>query len=105
MADALTARSCGLGVGFGVAGKEIGNPSEAFAEIVAEAHRAGLNLVAHGGETGGPESVRGALTALYAQHIGHGVRAIEDPHPIRQLVAAGVVRTVNTDDRRSSRST
>lgn len=126
---ALEARDRGIGVGFGLAGKEIGHPPEAFTEIFAEARRAGLNVVAHGGETGGPDSVRGALTALQAQRIGHGVRAVEDPtlvealcraqvplevspqsnyclgvvahdapHPIRQLVDAGVTCTVNTDD-------
>jgi adenosine deaminase len=39
---------------------------------------AGLKSAPHAGETDGPASVRGALEALGADRIGHGVRAVAD---------------------------
>jgi aminodeoxyfutalosine deaminase len=39
----------------------------------------GLHSAPHAGELAGPESIWGALSALGAERIAHGVRAIEDP--------------------------
>ncbi len=75
---ALRGRERGLFIGLGIGGKEIGHPPEDFAETFAEARRQGLHVVAHAGETAGPESVRGAVEALQAARIGHGVRCLED---------------------------
>jgi len=75
---ALTAKVMGIGIGMGIGGKEIGYPPEIFRDIFAEARQQGLHVVAHGGETGGAESIHGALQTLKAERIGHGVRAIED---------------------------
>ena len=80
----------------------------------------------HAGEHAGPESVWGAIRALAAERIPHGVRAVEDPalvsylvehqialdvcptsnvrlgvHPSlaeHRLMAAGVPMTINSDD-------
>lgn len=46
----------------------------------------GLHSVPHAGETAGPESIWGALRALGAERIGHGVRSIEDPKLVEFLV-------------------
>ncbi len=66
-------------VALGLGGPEVGNPPELHAEAFARARAAGLPGVPHAGETVGPESIRGALDALGAQRIGHGVRCLEDP--------------------------
>ena len=83
----------------------------------------------HAGEVAGPASVRGALDALGADRLRHGIRAVEDPgllreiaerrvvldvcpisnlrtravasldeHPLPQLVAAGALCSISTDD-------
>ncbi|MDQ1509464.1 MAG: adenosine deaminase, partial [Actinomycetota bacterium] len=50
----------------------------------------GLLSVPHAGELAGPESVIGALDALGADRIEHGVRAIEDPALVRRLADSDV---------------
>jgi adenosine deaminase len=65
-------------IGFGLGGSEAGHPPEWFADAFALAREAGLHSVPHAGEGAGPESVWGALRALGAERIGHGVRSIED---------------------------
>jgi aminodeoxyfutalosine deaminase len=66
-------------VGFGLGGTETGHPPEWFSDAYAVARDAGLHSVPHAGEIAGPESVWGAIQALEAERIGHGVRSIEDP--------------------------
>jgi adenosine deaminase len=119
----------GLFIGLGVGGPEVGHPPEDFTDTFADARRQGLRVVAHAGETEGAQSVKGALRALKAERIGHGVRSLEDanvvaelrerqtpvevspqsnyclgvarrdqPHPIRQMIDAGLNCSVNSDD-------
>jgi aminodeoxyfutalosine deaminase len=66
-------------VGFGLGGPEKGHPPEAFADAYAAAREAGLHSVPHAGEVDGPASVWGAIRALGAERLGHGVRSSEDP--------------------------
>ena len=66
-------------VGLGLGGTEVGHPPEWFADAYATAREAGLHSVPHAGEIVGPESVWGAIRALRAERIGHGVRSVEDP--------------------------
>ena len=87
----LAAERAGAGmVGFGLAADEARFPPEPFAKAFAIAREAGLKSVPHAGEHGGPDSVRGALDALGAQRIAHGVRAFEDPELVRRIAAEGV---------------
>jgi adenosine deaminase len=72
-------------VALGLGGDEAGHPPEKFAEAFALAEEAGLPSVVHAGETGGPESIWGALDTLKAVRIGHGVRCLEDPTLVREL--------------------
>jgi adenosine deaminase len=72
-------------VAFGLANDETGFPPEPFAEAFAIARDAGLLSTPHAGELEGPDSIRGALDALGANRIQHGVRAIEDPDLVRRL--------------------
>ena len=70
----------------GLAGTEAGYPPEPFAPWFERARSAGLHSVPHAGEMAGPESIWGALSALGAERIAHGVRAAEDPTLIDYLV-------------------
>ena len=72
-------------VALGLAGAEAGAPPEPFAPYFERARRAGLHSAPHAGEHAGPESIWGALTALGAERIAHGVRAIEDPALVSYL--------------------
>jgi len=47
----------------------------------------GLHSFPHAGEHAGPTSIRGALEALGAERLAHGVRAIEDPALVAELAA------------------
>ena len=99
-----------------------------FAPAYAHAARIGLGRTAHAGESSGAEGVRDAIERLGVSRIDHGVRCAEDPkvlgmvmdgnitlnvcltsnctllysgldaHPIKELAAAGVRFTINTDD-------
>jgi adenine deaminase len=73
---------------------EVGNPPERFAAVFARAREEGFLTVAHAGEEGPPAYVRGALDALGALRIDHGVRALEDPDLVRRLVAEQIPLTV-----------
>lgn len=74
-----------LFIGLGVGGIEVGYPPKQFASIFAEAREQGLHVVAHAGETAGPESIWGALRSLKAERIGHGIRALESTDLIDYL--------------------
>lgn len=73
-------------VALGLGGAEAGAPPEPFAPWFERACAAGLYSVPHAGETAGAASIWGALTALGAGRIAHGVRAIEDPELVAYLV-------------------
>jgi adenosine deaminase len=66
-------------VAWSIGGDEVMQPPEPFAEVYAAARRAGLRLMAHAGEVMGPRSVWGAVDALGAERLGHGIRSIDDP--------------------------
>ena len=77
-------------VAVGLGGAESGFPPEPFSKLFAEARRRGLRSAPHAGEDAGPASVRGALDALGAERIQHGVRAVEDPALLAELAARGI---------------
>ncbi|SDC08900.1 adenosine deaminase [Actinokineospora iranica] len=76
-------------VGVGLAGDEA-YPAAPFAEVLAEAREAGLRLVHHAGECGGPESVREVITVGGAERVGHGFRVLEDPEVVAEVRDRGV---------------
>lgn len=77
-------------VAFGLGGNERDYPPELFRDVFAEARRRGLHSVPHAGEDAGPASVRGAIDALGAERIQHGVRSIEDPALVAELAERGI---------------
>jgi adenosine deaminase len=80
--------------GIGLDSAEVGNPPALFREVYDRARDAGLHLVAHAGEEGGPEYVREALEVLGVERIDHGIRSLEDPQLVKELVERAVPLTV-----------
>jgi aminodeoxyfutalosine deaminase len=78
-------------VGVGIGGPEGGFPPEPFAPAFQLAKGEGLSSVPHAGEAAGPASVRGAIDALGADRLRHGIRAVDDPGLLRELAARGIV--------------
>jgi aminodeoxyfutalosine deaminase len=81
-------------VAIGLGGPEAGHPPEPFAPVFALARDGGIGSVPHAGEAAGPASIAGALEALGADRIRHGIRAVEDPGLVRELAARGTVLDV-----------
>lgn len=81
---ALNNRDKGI-IGLGLGGPEIDYPPQMFREAFDLAYEAGLPSLPHAGETEGPASIWGALDALHATRIGHGVRCLEDPALVGEL--------------------
>lgn len=119
-------------VGAGVIGVGLGgferHPPAPYRKLFAHAKDAGLRCTVHAGETEGSDSIRAALAAG-AERIGHGIRVLDDPrlveelvqrrvplevcptsnvmtgavaeladHPLPELLARGLVVTLNSDD-------
>jgi aminodeoxyfutalosine deaminase len=72
-----------LGVGLG--GLEAEYPPEPYAAVFERARGKGLASVPHAGEVAGPASVRGAIDALGAERIRHGIRSVEDASLVDEL--------------------
>lgn len=90
----LAARYAGQGpgevCGFGLSNDEWEGATPEWDGAFRIARRAGLPGVPHGGELRGPDHVREVLTHLAPSRLGHGVRAVEDPALLADLVDAGV---------------
>ena len=81
-------------VAVGLGGLEADYPPEAYAPAFELAHAEGLGSVPHAGEVAGPASIRGALGALHADRIRHGIRAVEDHALVDELRERGIVLDV-----------
>ena len=81
-------------VGVGLGGLEAQFPPEEYAAAFALARDEGLGSVPHAGEHAGPASVRGALEALGADRLRHGIRAVEDDGLVLELAGRGTVLDV-----------
>jgi adenosine deaminase len=77
-------------VAFGLANDEAAFPPEPFAAAFRITRDAGLLSTPHAGELAGPQSIVGALDALGADRIQHGVRAVEDPDLVKRLADSPV---------------
>lgn len=92
LAQAEPFRDAFLGVGLDSG--ERGNPPEKFRDVFARCRKLGLHVVAHAGEEGPPASITGALDALGAERIDHGVRCLEDDAVVRRLARGRIPLTV-----------
>jgi adenosine deaminase len=79
--------ACVIGIGLG--GEERFGP-EPYASIFHEARERGLHSIPHAGETHGPASIRGAIDALGAERIGHGIGIVEDPALVEEVRSRGI---------------
>jgi adenosine deaminase len=68
----------------GLGGDERHAPED-YVHLFRHALDHGLRSLPHAGETAGPDSIRGALDALRADRIGHGIRCLEDPALVARL--------------------
>jgi aminodeoxyfutalosine deaminase len=80
--------------GIGLGGEEALYPPEKFTGVFELVRDEGFASVPHAGEVAGPASIRGALDALHADRIRHGIRAVEDPALLEELAERRVVLDV-----------
>jgi adenosine deaminase len=81
----LAARYADQGVvAVGLAGDEA-YPLQPFAAVLDAARDAGVHLVHHAGEGGGPDSIREAIHVGHAERLGHGIRVLDDPALVDEL--------------------
>jgi len=78
----------------GLDSSERGNPPEKFMRVFAKAREYGFLTVAHAGEEGPSENIRGALDFLYVSRIDHGNSAMLDNELIEKLVELQIPLTV-----------
>jgi adenosine deaminase len=91
----LAVRYAGDGVvGFGLSNDERRGSTADFAGAFRIARAAGLASVPHSGELLGPANVRAALEHLAPDRIGHGVRSVEDPAVLEEVVERGITLEV-----------
>ncbi|HET6626973.1 MAG TPA: adenosine deaminase [Nocardioidaceae bacterium] len=91
----LAAQYVGRGVvGFGLSNDERRGTTTEFAAAFAIAERAGLLLAPHGGELAGPRNIRTCVEDLHADRLGHGVRVVEDPQLLEEVVTRGIALEV-----------
>ena len=94
----LAARHAGDGsgqvVGFGLSNDERRGSTAEFAAAFDIARRAGLACVPHGGELLGAPAVLDTLVALSPDRLGHGIRSVEDPRVLAEVVRRGVTLEV-----------
>ncbi|MBN1316296.1 MAG: adenosine deaminase [Anaerolineales bacterium] len=72
-------------VGLDLAGDEVKYSATPFSALFHRAKKLGLGITVHAGEWNSPENIVFAVDQLYADRIGHGVRAIEDQETLKFL--------------------
>ena len=73
---------------------EVGNPPSKFREVYTKAREQSLLAVAHAGEEGPPEYIWEALDQLLVLRVDHGVRCLEDPKLVSELIKRQIPLTV-----------
>ncbi len=81
-------------VAVGLDSSEKGNPPEKFKRVFERALEAGFLTVAHAGEEGPAGYISDSLSLLKVSRIDHGVRCVEDPALVEQLIADRIPLTV-----------
>jgi adenosine deaminase len=80
--------------GIDLAGDEVKFPAAPFTPIFKTAKEVGLGVTVHAGEWASSLGVRQAIEELYADRVGHGVRAIENSHVLKLIQERGVALEV-----------
>ncbi len=88
----LAARRAGTGVtALGTAGFVEPAGLARYRDAARIAHAAGLPVVSHAGQTGGPASIEEALNELHADRLSHGFRAVESEELLDRLAQERIV--------------
>jgi adenosine deaminase len=78
-------------VGFGLAGDELHFPPNLFTKTFDMLKKENFPITVHAGEWDGPENIRNAMNLLHPTRLGHGVRSIEDPDLVNEIIQRGIV--------------
>ncbi|OEF23630.1 adenosine deaminase [Vibrio rumoiensis] len=81
-------------IGVGLDSSEQGHPPEKFKEVFEAAINEGFLTVAHAGEEGPAENIHNAMKLLGVARVDHGVRCVEDPALVEQLIEERMPLTV-----------
>lgn len=81
-------------VGLGIGGAEVNEPVAPYVRAFDIARDGGLASVPHSGESAGPDSIREVLTLLRPDRLRHGIRAVDDPDLLAEIVGRGIVLDV-----------
>lgn len=73
-------------IGVGLDSSEQGHPPEKFKEVFEAAIEHGFLTVAHAGEEGPATNIHNAMKLLGVSRVDHGVRCVEDPELVKQLI-------------------
>ena len=95
--DVATAlRDSGVNVVYiGLGGMEANNPAKPFKAAFAEARSRGFRILAHAGETAGPESIWETIEVAKPERIGHGITCLSDPQLVDYLKENDIVLEVS----------
>jgi len=78
-------------VGFGLAGDEFNFPPSLFAKTFDMLREEKFPITVHAGEWDGPENIRKAINLLHPTRLGHGVRSIEDPELVKEIIERDIL--------------
>lgn len=81
-------------IAVGLDSSEVNHPPKNFKAVFDKAREQGFLTVAHAGEEGPPDYIRQALEQLKVARIDHGVRCMEDPELVENLVHRRIPLTV-----------
>lgn len=81
-------------VGFGIGGPEADVSRAEFSDLFRRAKELGMHSVPHAGETVGTAEIWSSIDLLFAERIGHGIAAIQDPTLITALVERDIALEV-----------
>lgn len=81
-------------IAVGLDSSELGNPPEKFTRVFQQAIAQGFLTVAHAGEEGPAANITDTLNLLQVSRIDHGVRCVDDPQLMAQLIAKQIPLTI-----------
>lgn len=81
-------------IGVGLDSSELGHPPEKFRRVFTEAVGQGYLTVAHAGEEGPAQNIHDSLNMLQVSRVDHGVRCVEDPKLVEDLIKTRMPLTV-----------
>jgi adenosine deaminase len=78
-------------VGFGLAGDELHFPPNLFVDTFNMLKEQKFPITVHAGEWDGPKNIRNAINLLHPTRLGHGVRSIEDPDLVKEIIDKDII--------------